>query len=290
MVLRGRHKRAVQVQIPMADIGGPCEIVCERGVGRVPLLVAIINLTALSNGGVALHASAFEHEGRGVVATGWSKGGKTESLLAFLARGARYVADEWVYLDPASRRAGGLREPVRVWDWHLTEMQDLRQQASLVDRTRLRTLRLAAGLPFSRVPGGSRVSHVVDTHRYVDLPPEQLGIGSFDGGTTTLERLFLVTSTDQPGTSVRPADPLEVADRMVGSLAFERLPLLSWYHAFRYAFPTVRNRRLEDASTLERERLRAAFDGVATFAVDHPYPVSLHDLGAAMAPCIRDDR
>ena len=80
-----------------------------------------------------------------------------------------------------------------------------------------------------RVPGGSRVSHVVDTHRYVDLPPERLGIGSFDGGSTTLERLFLVTSTDQPGTSVRQADPVEVADRMVGSLAFERLPLLSSY-------------------------------------------------------------
>jgi hypothetical protein len=223
------------------------------------------------------------------MATGWSKGGKTESLLAFLARGASYVADEWVYLDPASRRIGGLREPVRVWDWHLTELEGLMAQTSLAHRTRLRTLRVASGLPFERVPGGSRLSHAVATHRYVDLSPEHLGIGSFDGGTTTLERLFLVTSTDDTATSVRPGDPMDVADRMVGSLAFERLPLLSWYHAFRYAYPDLRNRRLEEASALEGERLRAAFAGITTFEVDHPYPVSLRELGDAMAPHLGDN-
>src|SRR5438067_2311495 len=79
------------------QIGGPVEIVCERGVGAVPLLTAIVNLTALGRGALPLHGSAFEHEGTGVVTTGWSKGGNTESLLAFTARGARYVADEWVF-------------------------------------------------------------------------------------------------------------------------------------------------------------------------------------------------
>ena len=67
---------------PGADVGGPCELRCEHGVGRVPHLVALVNLAVLARGGVALHASAFARDGSATVATGWSKGGKTEALLA----------------------------------------------------------------------------------------------------------------------------------------------------------------------------------------------------------------
>src|SRR5687768_8370398 len=39
LLLRGRHKSRVRVQLPMADVGGRCEIACESGLPAVPLLI-----------------------------------------------------------------------------------------------------------------------------------------------------------------------------------------------------------------------------------------------------------
>src|SRR5215211_1589126 len=116
LVLRGRHKSRVRVAVPLHRIGTGCEIVCERGLSAVPLLVPILNLTVLANGALPLHASAFVHRGRGCVATGWTKGGKTEALLAFASAGAEYAGDEWVYVSGDGDRVWGIPEPVRVWD------------------------------------------------------------------------------------------------------------------------------------------------------------------------------
>ena len=99
VVLRGRRKTTVRVRVPIDDIGTiPIEIVAERGLSAVPFLLPIINLTLLSKGIVPVHASAFVTNGRGTLVTGWAKGGKSEALLAFAARGATYVGDEWVFV------------------------------------------------------------------------------------------------------------------------------------------------------------------------------------------------
>ena len=50
VLLRGRFKAPVRVAIPFDRVGGPCRIVAERGVGTIPLLVAVVNLTALGRG------------------------------------------------------------------------------------------------------------------------------------------------------------------------------------------------------------------------------------------------
>jgi len=123
LVLRGKHKAAVRVQIPLDRLGDRCEVVCERGLAAVPLLLAIVNLRLLATGILPLHATAFVHDGVGMLATGWAKGGKTELLLAFAAHGARYVGDEWVYLDGGGRMFG-VPEPIRLWDWHLDDLPD----------------------------------------------------------------------------------------------------------------------------------------------------------------------
>ena len=108
LVLRSKHKSPARVKIDFSQLGGPTEIVCERGVAAVPLLIPILNMTLLARGVLPLHASAFVHEGTGVVATGWSKGGKTEALLAFLSRCAVYVGDEWVYIASDGARVHGI--------------------------------------------------------------------------------------------------------------------------------------------------------------------------------------
>src|SRR4029078_985479 len=89
-------KPPVVLRIPMQDVGGRSEILAEHGVPAVPFLIAILNLTALRNGALPLHAAEFELDGVGTLVTGWSKGGKTELLMAAARAGARYIGDEWV--------------------------------------------------------------------------------------------------------------------------------------------------------------------------------------------------
>ena len=292
LVLRGKHKSRARVQIDFGQIGERCEIVCESGLVAVPLLIPILNLTALGRGALPLHASAFEWEGTGVLTTGWSKGGKTEALLAFMAQGARYIGDEWVYLSGDGGRMGGIPEPIRVWDWHLDALPVYRERVRAGDRARLGLLHAAqalargvshapgAGLPPARLLG--RMRPLLARAAHVDLHPKRLfnrELGSLSGD---LHKIFFVGTHESPDIALRRLDPAEIARRMVFSLQYERLPFMSWYLTYRFAFPDRRCELLEHAEELQRERLTRILEGHEAFALDHPYPVSLTALFEAM--------
>jgi hypothetical protein len=262
----------------------------------VPLLVATVNLTALSGGALPLHASAFEVGGRGVVTTGWSKGGKTEAMLTFVSRGARFVGDEWVYVEGTGDRVHGLPEPIRLWDWHLAQLPEVRAKAGTAAMARLRGLRAAAdaGTAIARRREGrgkvgtlaTRGANLVKGQLHLDAPPERLFGAEALALTSSFDRLFLVTSADGPETVAEPVDPLEVAARMAASLRFERAPLMALYEKFRFAFPDAGNEHLEAAPAREAELLRQVFAGKPAWEVRHPYPLDFAALHAAMAPLV----
>jgi len=115
-----------RVSIPFEQIGSDCEILCERSVGWIPLLIPIVNLTALKKHRcVPIHASAFVHEGTGVLVTGWVKSGKTEALLAFSQYGATYVGGEWVLLSSNGTTMYGLPGTFRMWEWQRRQLSHL---------------------------------------------------------------------------------------------------------------------------------------------------------------------
>ena len=282
-LLRSRKQPAV-VRLPIGEIGGPCEIVCERGLPAVPYLIAVLNLTVVVNGGLPLHAAAFELDGTGVLVMGWSKGGKTELLMAATRAGARYIGDEWVYLT-ADGEMHGIPEPVRLWDWHLDQLPDVRTGLSRSDRLKLRTLpligRVDTALPraIRRSPPGRllhRTVPVIDGQRHVDLPAERLfaPMGTLSG---RLDHVLFVVAGAGPAITVDPIEPDEVARRMVFSLLHERLDLVTIYLQARFARPDVVNPHLEDLERLQRERLIDFLSGRPAHRIVHPYPV---DLGA----------
>jgi hypothetical protein len=294
LVLRSKHKAPAKVQIAFAEIGERCEIVCERGLPAVPLLIPIVNLTVLHKGAVPLHASAFVHDGTGVVATGWSKGGKTEAMLAFVDRGARYVGDEWVYITGDGARIFGIPEPIRVWDWHLQELPRYRALAGRGDRARLRAIKSLLALervlaaPRARrlalARGFRRVAPLLRKQLFVDIPPERLVAGGLGALSGSFDRLFLLASHEAPDVTVEPIDPLEVGRRMVFSLQHERLAFMTYYLQFRFAFPDQRNPVVEEAEELQREALERVLAGKPAYAVYHPYPASIPALFDAMSP------
>jgi hypothetical protein len=292
LVLRGRHKAHVRVELALTQLGDAVEIVCEHGLPAVPFLIPILNLTVLAKGALPLHASAFVHRGSGVVATGWSKGGKTEALLAFAARGARYVGDEWVYVTGDGDRVHGIPEPIRVWGWHLRQLPQYEALVGRADRARLRAIELVLGSEqaMRRVRAGTRPSRaltrlapLLGRQHFVDLEPERL-FGSAGAQSAAFDRLFFLMSAEAPDIAVEPVDPQDVAQRMAFSLQHERLEFLAAYLRYRFAFPAAANPFLERVEEIERAALARAFAGKPAFVVHHPYPCSLESLYDAMSP------
>lgn len=292
LVLRSKHKAPARVEIAFRHIGESVEIVCERGLPAVPLLIPILNLTVLARGVLPLHASAFVHRGTGVVATGWSKGGKTEALLAFAARGAEYVGDEWVYVTADGSRVHGIPEPIRIWGWHLRQLPQYEALVSRADRTRLRAIELFLGseralrrVRAGRGPAGAltRLTPLLSRQLFVDIEPERL-FGRVGTQAAAFDRLFFLVSSDAPDIAVEPVDPLDVAERMVFSLQHERLDFAATYLKYRFAFPAASNPFVEQLEEIQRKALARAFADKPAFVVHHPYPCSLGSLFDAMSP------
>ena len=292
-VFRGKHQAGVKVQIPFDQIGSQqCEIVCESGLPAVPLLIAIINLTALSRGTLPLHASALTYQDRGILITGWAKGGKTETLLAFAANGAEYVGDEWIYLSSDGQRMYGIPEPIRIWYWHLQELSRYKAMVSGKDRVRLEALHLFVkaleGLGSSGIRRRStllrRLTALVKRQLYVQLPPEKL----FGQTATPMnghpEKIFFVASHASSDFLVREISPQEVAQRIVFSLQEERMEFMSYYLKYRFAFPECSNPLIEQAEDIQRKILLQVLAGKEAYVVYHPYPFSIPTLFKAIQP------
>lgn len=289
LVLRSKHKTRAMVQIPFASIGESCEIVCERGLPAVPLLIPILNLTALAKGSLPLHAAAFNYDGAGVLVTGWAKGGKTETLLAFMANGAEYIGDEWIYLDTDGQQMYGIPEPIRVWDWHLQEMPQYRSLVGRGDRARLWALgSLVRGMEWglsrrlgrgtSPVRQLSRIHDLVKRQLHVQLSPRHLFPDDTRSLSGTTDKVFFVASHELDEITIQKLDAEEVARRMVFSLQEERMDFMSYYMKFRFAFPDARNVLIEQVEEVQRSMLLRALAGKETHAVYHPYPVSIPAL------------
>jgi hypothetical protein len=296
LVLQSKRKTPARVQIPLDAVGGRCEIVCERGLNAVPLLLPIVNLTVLARGGLAMHASAFRFEGTGVLLTGWSKGGKTETLLGFTTRGAEYIGDEWIYFTGDDERMFGIPEPIRVWDWHLTQLPGYWNQLRRSQRVRLHALRVASRALHALENGrggwrqhAHRVAELIDRQRYAHLRPHDAfrgSSGSIGAMRGRMDRVLFVASHTAPDTTIEAVDPALIADRMAFSLQEERAPFMSFYRKFRFAFPGRANVHIDNADVTERERLQRVLRGRECYVVHHPYPPSIRALHDTIRPVI----
>jgi hypothetical protein len=296
LIFRGKHQASVKVQIPFDQIGSrQCEIVCESGAPAVPLLIAIINLTALSKGVLPLHASALLYNGKGVLITGWSKGGKTETLLAFAVHGAQYIGDEWIYLSVNGQQMYGIPEPTRIWYWHLQEMPGFKAMVNRKDLIRLQALDLFAKIlqqlasTFSGLPGRyrqilKRAIALIKRQLYVQLPPDKLFGQRAAQKDVQPEKILFVVSHDQPELTVKKVNSKEVAERIVFSLQEERMDFMSYYFKYRFAFPACSNSLIDQAEEIQRKLILKTLAGKEAYAIYHPYPFSISSLFDTIRP------
>lgn len=299
LVLSGAGRVRAKARIPFESIGGPLEIVCERALPAVPHLLASVNMTALAKDVLPLHASAFVHDGRGVLITGWAKGGKTEALLAFMRRGARYVGDEWVYLMPDGRMFG-VPEPIRMWRWQLRQLPELAARASRGDRVRMALLDGVAGGIERLAPARSggfagnalrRVAPVLRRQVNTRVAPSRLfGPDRVQREPAPIDAVVFVSSHDQPDVRIEEVDAAEVAGRMRASLEHERHALLEAYRQHRFAFPDRRSEAIERAPETEARLLDQALAGRRVAWLRHPYPCDIDTLFPPIAARVADTR
>ena len=275
--------------LPLEQVGGRCSITCERAADGVPLLIDIVNLTAASRGLLPLHGAAFGLHDLGWVLTGWSKGGKTETLLAVAERGASIVGDEWVYLRDG--RVLGTAHRMRLWQWQLEQAPAVQARLTAKQRRRLAladrlvrwhssaTPALRRSLPYKVL---SQLMPVVHEQHGVYVAPQDVFASAALSLEASVDRLLLVESLETDGTSWERIDPTLVADRMAASLEYERADLRAAWTRYQFAVPTARNSWLEQVADRERELLRAAFAGVPAYRIVHPYPVDLRELAGAV--------
>jgi hypothetical protein len=296
LVLLARHRAGHGAAlIPLHEVGGRCELLCERGLLEIPLLVEILNLTALAKGLLPLHAAAFARGPVGVVVTGWSKGGKTETLLAFMRRGAFFVGDEWVYMTGDGREALGIGHPIRLWDWQLRQLPDYRRKLTRRQRRRLDIIRalltVHQAVPWANgAPGPLRpldaMGPILERRHGVYVDPVTVFGASRVRSACSFDRLFFVESRSVKSVEVHTVDGAEVADRMRFSLQYERRALVDAYLKFRFAFPRLRNPVLEQAPELEGEALSRIFGAAPAYLVAHPYPVRIEQLWEKIGPLL----
>jgi hypothetical protein len=287
-----RSATGPRAQIPFEKIGKRCEIICERNIGKVPLLIPILNLTMLSKGVIPLHAAAFTYDGTGVLVTGWAKGGKTETLLGFMAHEAVYVGDEWVYISKDGRHMYGIPEPIRVWDSHLKDLPGFRKRISGRGRARLNLLTVLIKLTEGvmnltcdpAVVRESRLLKLVRRQHYVQLPPRDLFATPLGPAVGCPDKIFFVLSAETSEVTVEEIEASEVIRRMLFSLRFERADFISHYLKYRFAFPDAVNHFIEQAEELEREILTSALAGKPSYVVYHPYPAPIPALFDAISP------
>jgi hypothetical protein len=297
LVLGSKHKTTLKVQIPFEQIGQQCEIVCERGLPLVPLLIPILNLTVLSKGAIPLHASAFTYNGIGIIATGWPHGSKTGALLAFMDKGAKYIGDDWIYLKKDGSHMYGLPQSITVRHWYLRDLPRYRARVGRGDRARLRSIKALTWLMHlamnrnagSRIPpprGLSRIVQALNQRLSVDLTPHELFAPASCELAGTLEKVFLVISHKASDVTVESISPREAARRLVFSFQHEQVSLMAYYLKFRFAFAELRNEFIERSEEIHREMLLTALANKETYVVYHPYPVSAPDMFNAISPLL----
>jgi hypothetical protein len=286
-----------KVRIPFAQIGRKCEIVCESGLQTVPLLKPILALTAQAKGFVSVHASAFVHNGVGVLMAGWAESGKTTALLGFAARGAELIGEDWVLVTGDGNKMCGLPTMIELSSSHLESLPHVRRtikRSRLLKLAALRRLHriqeAAMGRRSNRTSLGRLLGRIVtalEQRAYPTVTPQAIfgnHVGSLVGRP---DKVFLLVSHDDPWVEVKPTPPSEMALRLAHLAQYEQIGLLEHYLAFKFAFPEATNSIIESSFDSHHEILSQALIGKDIYTVWHPYPMVFSDLYEEIEPFLK---
>jgi hypothetical protein len=288
------HKN--KVSIPFDKIGQKLEIICEKGVKSIPLLNHITNFYLIKNNFVPIHSSGFYFDKKGILVMGWTKGGKTETLLSFANHGAEYVGDEWVVLKPDGSEMCGLHVPVTIWKWQLSYIKKIVKNTGLVNKLVFSSVsileainnisirfKLGKTFPFKLL--SQSLPHLKKLLKIRKIP-EDIFKNKIRNGMTKLDAIVLALSHKSNEIMTKECEPEEIIKRMIHSNDYEQLPFFEFYKAFKYAFPERDNEFLDNIKNIHSGLLLNALKSKKSFKIFHPYPVSFEALFSKLSSAL----
>lgn len=288
----------ISAQIPFDTIGYHTEILCRQQRSTIPFLFEVIRLTLMRKNWIPLHASAFLYNGIGILAMGWTKGGKTETLLSFGNQGAHYVGDEWVIVSGDGCEMFGLPVPVTIWEWQFEHVPNLLPEINFQQRLFFKGIhllesthkmmahgRLKRTLPVEMLGEGMPL---IKRRLRIKAKPQEIFGERCHQSKASLDKLFLMVGHQDASIRVKPCDGAMLAQCMVHSNVAEQMHLFETYKAFRFAFPERGNPLMEEFEVRQLSLLQKAFTDKEAYQVLHPYPVSFQELFDHMQPYCQD--
>ena len=275
--------------LPSPD-GEQLTLRCDAGFPLAQLFRTVVRpalqVAAVRRDAVAVHSAAVEVDGRAVLVAGWSESGKTETALALMEQGARWVSDKWTLVG-ADGAASAFPINVGVRRWVLPHLPGLAGALPPASRAQVTVAGVAAGAtrPLRRrASRGGRVGaaaalaeRVVGVVDRAALTPSEIrtAYGQTDDPTRRIPLGTVALLTTVPGTdiTVADADPAWAAARLALTGAYERHDWYLLQDRRRYADPTLSGEERERAVAAERRVLECALAGARVLSVRAPFPV-----------------
>lgn len=289
----------LKVKIPFDKIGRDFEIICESGTPEIPMLRHFINLIFLKKNYIPLHASAFRFNDYTALVMGWSKGGKTESLLAFANNGAEYIGDETVVISRDGKTIFGIPVSVCVWEWQFEQIPKLLPKLPNQKRMLFGLIHFFDSLykflknSFLKNSFPAKVlAEAMPAFRRqlnIRVEPNTIFKTRMLKSKLSLDHIILIMSRSSDEIKVESCNSKEVIDRMINSQNYEFASFIEQYLTFKYAFPNLKNELLENIESIQFNLLNEALKNKTAHKVSHPYPVSFEKLFNSMKTIFERD-
>ena len=283
-----KNQQLNKVIIPFDKIGNRCEIICEKSITEIPMLNYIINLSFLSKNWIAVHSSSFVYDEKGVLVLGWTKGGKTETLISFLTNGAKFVSDEWTIISEFGKSLYGMPVAICIWEFYFNEVKNILPKISPHKKFVFSLIHFIQSIYKLGVRFGFQNSEAIKIIKRISdrakknlnirvLPKDLINIKIAETAAPLHKVIFSVSSQNNEMT-INKISAQEVIERMIQSNREEYSSLFSYYSAFRFAFPDRKNALFEKFDELQKKIFDSCFAGKDIYKVIHPYPAPINKM------------
>jgi hypothetical protein len=280
--------------------GRPTRLEYQAGfpVWRVvaSVLRPTLQIALLDHQAVAVHSAGVDVNGTGVIIGGWSESGKTETALAFVEGGARFISDKWTVVD-SDGLMSAFPISVGVRRWVLRYLPRFRSALPTRARAQLQAAAIASVVsrpvralrPRGRVGGLviGAVDRAVALGDRAALRPSEVRAAYAQAGDSSwsapLGAVVLLTTVPGEGVTAAAADPAWAARRLSRAAAFERRAFFGLHERSRYSLPD-RDGDVE-ATIVEREErfLTKVFESRRLINVNAPFPTDPRRVAEAIA-------
>ena len=259
------------------------------GRALAQLVRPVLQLGHVARGAAVAHAAAVVLDGRAVLVAGWSESGKTETALALMEDGARFLSDKWTVLAPdGTARVFPIGVGVRGWTLEHLPRLDAALGGAARRRLAVASAARRALTPLQRGRAAEPLDRLVTLADRISVTPSELRRLHGDDPQAPWQAplgavALLTTVPDDAGVAVRTADPAWVARRLAVTADMERRGIFELHDRYRWtapeSAPDARVRIAED----ERALLERALADVTVLDVRAPFPTDPRQVGQALA-------